>query len=100
MLLLVLFVLSIYGVSSFRIDNYLTDEVNTNSKLYKEMSFFNDNFGGIKPVTFIVKNENPSISSLDSLKEIILDHNFVIDFSFNDFSKPNKDYLIKGLRSA
>jgi uncharacterized protein len=82
MLLLVLFVLSIYGVSSFRIDNYLTDEVNTNSKLYKEMSFFNDNFGGIKPVTFkIPMNNNVNIKSLLDFEDFLQSNNFSLDFS-------------------
>ena len=82
MLLLVLFGLSIYGVSSFRIDNYLTDEVNTNSKLYKEMSFFNDNFGGIKPVTFkIPMNNNVNIKSLLDFEDFLQINNFSLDFS-------------------
>ena len=82
MLLLVLFVLSIYGVSSFRIDNYLTDEVNTNSKLYKEMSFFNDNFGGIKPVTFKIPiNNNVNIKSLLDFEDFLQSNNFSLDFS-------------------
>ena len=84
MLLLVLFGLSIYGVSSFRIDNYLTDEVNTNSKLYKEMSFFNDNFGGIKPVTFkIPMNNNVNIKSLLNFEDFLQSNNFSLDFSLS-----------------
>jgi predicted RND superfamily exporter protein len=84
MLLLVLFVLSIYGVSSFRIDNYLTDEVNTNSKLYKEMSFFNDNFGGIKPVTFkIPTNNNVDIKRLLDFESFLQSNNFSLDFSLS-----------------
>jgi len=89
-------VLSFLAFNNFKVNNFLTDEINKNSNLYTDINFFDIVFGGIKPVTFIVKNENPSLSSLDSLKEIILNHNFVIDFSFNDFSKPdNNDYLIK-----
>lgn len=84
MLLLVLFALSIYGVSSFRIDNYLTDEVNTNSKLYKEMSFFNDNFGGIKPVTFkIPMDNNVNIKSLLDFEDFLQSNNFSLDFSLS-----------------
>jgi predicted RND superfamily exporter protein len=84
MLLIVLFVLSIYGVSSFRIDNYLTDEVNTNSKLYTEMSFFNDNFGGIKPVTFkIPTNNNVDIKRLLDFESFLQSNNFSLDFSLS-----------------
>ena len=88
--------LSFLAFNNFKVDNFITDEINKNSDLYTDINFFDREFGGIKPVTFIVKNESPSISSLDSLKEIILNHNFVIDFSLNDFSKPdNNEYLIK-----
>lgn len=89
-------VLSFLAFNNFKVDNFITDEINKNSDLYTDINFFDREFGGIKPVTFIVKNENPSLSSLDSLKEIILNHNFVIDFSLNNFSKPdNNEYLIK-----
>ena len=89
-------VLSFLAFNNFKVDNFITDEINKNSDLYTDINFFDTEFGGIKPVTFIIKNENPSLSSLDSLKEIILNHNFVIDFSLNDFSKPdNNEYLIK-----
>ena len=89
-------VLSFLAFNNFKVNNFLTDEINKNSNLYTDINFFDTEFGGIKPVTFIVKNENPSLSSLDSLKEIILNHNFVIDFSFNDFSSAdNNDYIIK-----
>ncbi len=88
--------LSFLAFNNFKVDNFITDEINKNSDLYTDINFFDTKFGGIKPVTFIVKNENPSLSSLDSLEEIILNHNFVIDFSLNDFSKPdNNEYLIK-----
>jgi predicted RND superfamily exporter protein len=89
-------VLSFLAFNNFKVDNFITDEINKNSDLYTDINFFDREFGGIKPLTFIVKNESPSLSSLDSLKEIILNHNFVIDFSLNDFSKPdNNEYLIK-----
>ena len=89
-------VLSFLAFNNFKVDNFITDEINKNSDLYTDINFFDTKFGGIKPVTFVVKNENPSLSSLDSLEEIILNHNFVIDFSLNDFSKPdNNEYLIK-----
>ena len=97
MLLLALFGLSIYGVSSFRIDNYLTDEVNTNSKLYKEMSFFNDNFGGIKPVTFkIPMNNNVNIKSLLDFEDFLQSNNFSLDFSLTSLVE-NPEFVNKSM---
>jgi len=97
MLLLALFGLSIYGVSSFRIDNYLTDEVNRNSKLYKEMSFFNDNFGGIKPVTFkIPMNNNVNIKSLLDFEDFLQSNNFSLDFSLSSLVE-NPEFVNKSM---
>ena len=97
MLLLVLFGLSIYGVSSFRIDNYLTDEVNTNSKLYKEMRFFNENFGGIKPVTFkIPMNNNVNIKSLLDFEDFLQSNNFSLDFSLSSLVE-NPEFVNKSM---
>jgi len=72
--------LSFLAFSNFKVDNFITDEINKNSDLYTDISFFDREFGGIKPVTFIVKNDSPSLASLDSLEKIILNHNFTIDF--------------------
>jgi len=40
--------LSVIGVVSVNIDNFLTDEINPKSELYKEINYFEKNFGGIK----------------------------------------------------
>ena len=78
--------LSSLAVTNFRVDNFLTDEINKKSNLYKDISFFDNEFGGIKPVTFIINN-NPSRDNVESLESIILSHNLVIDFSSDFFSK-------------
>ena len=96
-LLILLFALSIYGVSNFRIDNYLTDEVNTNSRLYKEMSFFNDNFGGIKPVTFKIPIEkNVNIKSLLNFEKFLQSNDFSLDFSLTSLVE-NPEFVNKSM---
>ena len=96
-LLISLFALSIYGVSNFRIDNYLTDEVNTNSRLYKEMSFFNDNFGGIKPVTFKIPIEkNVNIKSLLNFEKFLQSNDFSLDFSLTSLVE-NPEFVNKSM---
>lgn len=97
LLLISLFALSIYGVSNFRIDNYLTDEVNTNSRLYKEMSFFNDNFGGIKPVTFKIPIEkNVNIKSLLNFEKFLQSNDFSLDFSLTSLVE-NPEFVNKSM---
>ena len=78
--------LSSLAFTNFRVDNFLTDEINKKSSLYEDISFFDKEFGGIKPVTFII-NDNPSRDDIDSLENIILSHNLVIDFSSDFLSK-------------
>ena len=97
LLLISLFALSIYGISNFRIDNYLTDEVNTKSRLYKEMSFFNDNFGGIKPVTFKIPIEkNVNIKSLLNFEKFLQSNDFSLDFSLTSLVE-NPEFVNKSM---
>ena len=50
--------LSCIGLSKLEINNFLTDELNESSLLYKEINFIEDRFGGIKPVSFSLANSN------------------------------------------
>ncbi len=50
--------LSCIGLSKLEINNFLTDELNESSVLYKEINFIEDRFGGIKPVSFSLANSN------------------------------------------
>ena len=57
------------GLMNFKVDNYLTDEINQRSKLYHEIQHFEDNFGGIKPISLSLKNFSGDKNSyLDFLK--------------------------------
>ena len=57
------------GSINFKIDNYLTDEINKHSNLYKEIQHFEQNFGGIKPISLTLKNYKEDVNSyLDFLK--------------------------------
>tara|TARA_B100001758_G_scaffold207365_1_gene188463 strand:- start:3420 stop:5423 length:2004 start_codon:yes stop_codon:yes gene_type:complete len=74
------------GVVNFKVDNYLTDEINHRSSLYKEIQHFEQNFGGIKPISLSLKNYTNDVASyLDFLK--INDIN--IDIAIN-----NKDTIL------
>ncbi len=78
---------SILGISNAKIDNFLTDEINKSSDLYKEIIYFEENFGGIKPISFILNNKkitNEFTNFLDS-------NNVNIDIILNQ----KKDVLIK-----
>ena len=50
--------LSVIGILSINIDNFLTDEINPKSELYKEINYFEKNFGGIKPLSFSLVNSD------------------------------------------
>ena len=51
------------GFVNFKVDNYLTDEINQRSSLYKEIQHFEQNFGGIKPISLSLKNYSKDINS-------------------------------------
>jgi len=81
-ILFLMIAFAIFGIKNIRVDNYLTDEVNKNSSLYQEMSFFNNNFGGIKPITFKTDiGSNTQISQLIDFEKFIKDKGFSLDFS-------------------
>ena len=73
---------SIFGILNLRIDNYITDEINKNSKLYEEIKFFDDNFGGIKPITFNISRDSSfSNEKIVELEKFLKKNEVVIDFS-------------------
>ena len=53
-LILLMSFLCLFGINYFEINNYINDEFNKSSDLYKEMQFFDKNFGGYKEVSFNV----------------------------------------------
>ena len=97
-----LLILSSLTIINFRVDNFITDEINPNSDLYKQIIFFDNNFGGIKPITFVVKDINTDPSNLEYIEAVIRSHDITIDFNSSDmpqiFSSNSEDeyYTIKG----
>ena len=79
-ILLVFILLSFLGLFNISINNFLTDEINKKSPLYKEISYFDNVFGGIKPVTFNASNNVP----LSQLKDEISANDLNIDFIYNE----------------
>lgn len=74
--------IGIYGVANVKIDNYLTDEINKKSEMYKQTAFFDNHFGGIKPITIFLDKENiGDLSILSQLEKSIEKLGFVVDFS-------------------
>ena len=72
-----------------KVDNFLTDEINSSSKLYKEIQHFEQNFGGIKPISLTLKNYKENVNSyLDYLKSN--------DVSVDVFLNTKDSILIKG----
>ena len=76
-----LFILGIHSVTQIKIDNYLTDEVNKNSEMYKEVSFFDRYFGGIKPIHFYLNNLTLDNDVLLEFEEDLKKNNIKIDVS-------------------
>ena len=89
------FIINFYFLFNFwninlRIDNYITDEINKNSKLYEEIKFFDDNFGGIKPITSNVSRDSSSSKEkIVELEKFLKKNEVVIDFSSASILSPS-----------
>ena len=75
------------GILSLKIDNYLTDEINTSSKLFKEIQHFEQNFGGIKPLSFTLKNNSNINAYIDFLKKNDINTDLILNTSGDQLVK-------------
>ena len=83
-IIVTMLVFAFYGMTKVSVDNYLTDEVNTKSQLFKEVDFFNQNFGGIKPISFKIPiSEDVKIDQLIKFEDFLEKKGFSLDFSIN-----------------
>ena len=91
-LLIIMTGLAAFGVYNYEVNNYATDELNKKSVVYKEMQFFNDDFGGYKPVVFnLENNEDIDIEKIIQLEKYIISQGFFLDFSIDGmFQNPDK----------
>lgn len=91
-LLIIMTGLAAFGVYNYEVNNYATDELNKKSVVYKEMQFFNDDFGGYKPVVFnLENNEDIDIEKIIQLEKYIISQGFFLDFSIDGmFQNPEK----------
>ena len=97
-LILLMSFLCLFGINYFEINNHVNDEFNKSSDLYKEMQFFDKNFGGYKQVSFNIEiKDDLKLDSIIKLENEIKSMGFTIDYSlfgsFNDLKSINKNYL-------
>lgn len=77
-----LIAIGVYGISNVQIDNYLTDEINKKSEVYRQTAFFDTYFGGIKPITIFLDKDNLStIELLPQVENSLENLGFVVDFT-------------------
>ena len=83
---LVFVVFGVFAVFNVNINNYLTDEINKKSEMYKQTAYFDQFFGGIKPITVMIEKSESIISDdLSKVKEFLLNKGFVVDFTNTSF---------------
>ncbi|MCG8474936.1 MAG: MMPL family transporter [Cytophagales bacterium] len=64
-------IVSAVGLSKVQAVSYMVDDIPENSKIKKDMYFFEDNFGGVMPLQFIVDTGKPKgAQRLRNLKKI------------------------------
>ena len=97
-LILIMCFLCLFGINYFEINNHINDEFNKSSDLYKEMQFFDKNFGGYKEVSFNIEiNDNLKLDNIIILENEIKTLGFTIDYSllgsFKNLKSINENYL-------
>ena len=78
----------VYATFNTKINNFLTDEINKSSDFYVQTNYFDENFGGIKPLNIIIENEKSDFDILE-YKKIIENTGFVIDANSKENSFQN-----------
>ena len=77
----ILTLLGLYAVNNIKIDNYLTDELNPKSEFYQQTKFFDEEFGGIKPLTIFIDSNDKDEINYDKFIKSIQQKGISIDFS-------------------
>ena len=80
-LMSILTILGLYAVNNIKIDNYLTDELNPKSKFFKQTKFFDEEFGGIKPLTIFIDSKDKEEIDYEKFIKSIQQKGINIDFS-------------------
>ena len=98
---------SLLGIKNLKIDNFLTDEINHRSQLFKEIQHFEQHFGGIKPLSFTLNNYTDDGNSyVDFLKKKNIHTDFIftsfdstlVKTRINDIGAVNSKYLYESLK--
>ena len=96
----IIIVFGVYATYNTEINNFLTDEINKSSDFYIQTNYFDENFGGIKPLNIMIENEKSDFNIL-KYKKIIEGVGFVVDanskeksFQNNIFSNEKEEKLV------
>ena len=97
-LIFIMSFLCLLGINYFEINNHIYDEFNKSSDLYKEMQFFDKNFGGYKEVYFNIEiKDNLKLDSIIKLENEIKSMGFTLDYSlfgsFKVLKSINENYF-------
>tara|TARA_B100000902_G_scaffold208214_1_gene198249 strand:- start:14116 stop:16107 length:1992 start_codon:yes stop_codon:yes gene_type:complete len=88
-ILSIMLILSAQSLYKYKINNYITDEINSKSQLFKEIKFFDNNFGGIKPITIEINNPSMEIEHYeDYFKKLNITTDLIT-------KKSNSKYIFK-----
>ena len=78
----------IYSTYNTKINNFLTDEINKRSEFYVQTNYFDENFGGIKPINIVIEKQAPNFDMI-KCKNIIENAGFIVDANSKENSLQN-----------
>ncbi len=87
--------LSIVGISMIRTSGNMLDDMAKGKEFYQDISFFDDDFGGILPLEIMIDGKKPkSIMKLSTLKRIDMLNSFIDSLNYSS-SPIAVDRLVK-----
>jgi predicted RND superfamily exporter protein len=89
----IVILLSLLSISQVKINNYLLDDLSPNDPLKKTFSFFDQNYGGVRPIEFGVHSLAKPLDSFEALSELqMLEDYLKKQFDLSSIQSPAEPY--------
>jgi predicted RND superfamily exporter protein len=96
---LLVFGISVYGVTKLESNNFLMDELKDDNPVKMSFNYMDDNYGGIRPFELMIELKNPEQNQFWD-KEVLKDFERVQDYLENEYGVQRITSLITILKTA
>jgi uncharacterized protein len=96
---LVVFGISVYGITKLESNNFLMDELKDDNPVKMSFNYMDDNYGGIRPFELMIELKNPEQNQFWD-KEVLKDFERVQDYLEDEYGVQRLTSLITILKTA